>query len=113
MRYRLVSREFIKEDIVIEVGGNKLVIIAGPCAVESLEQTLEIAKAVKRAGVHMLRGSAFKPRTSPYSFQGLGEEGLKILKLAKDETGLPIVTEVMDPRYIPLVSKYADVVNLV
>lgn len=117
MTYKLVSREFIKDDIIIdvdgvEIGGKKLVIIAGPCAVESVEQTLEIARAVKRAGAHMLRGGAFKPRTSPYSFQGLGEEGLKILKLAKDETGLPIVTEVMDPRDIPLVSKYADVLQV-
>lgn len=117
MTYKLVSRNQHPEDLIIDVngvkvGGKGVVIIAGPCAVESLEQSLEIARAVKRAGAHMLRGGAFKPRTSPYSFQGLGEEGLKILALVRDETGLPIVTEVLDPRNVLLVSKYADVLQV-
>ncbi|MEM1982904.1 MAG: 3-deoxy-7-phosphoheptulonate synthase [Sulfolobales archaeon] len=117
MTYKIVSREYQKDDLIldingVEVGGNKIVIIAGPCSVESFEQVLEAAKEVKRLGAHMLRGGAFKPRTSPYSFQGLGEEGLKILAAAREETGLPIVTEVMDPRDIPLVSRYADVLQV-
>ncbi|MEM0361986.1 MAG: 3-deoxy-7-phosphoheptulonate synthase [Sulfolobales archaeon] len=117
MTYKLVLRESHKDDLVIdvngvEIGGEKVVIIAGPCSVESLDQILEVAREVKRLGAHMLRGGAFKPRTSPYSFQGLGEEGLKFLSIAREETGLPIVTEVMDPRDIPLVSKYADVLQV-
>ncbi len=117
MTYKLVARTPQTDDLVIdvdgvEIGGNKVVIIAGPCSVESVEQTLQVAREVKRLGAHMLRGGAFKPRTSPYSFQGLGEEGLKILALAREETGLPIVTEVMDTRDIPLVSKYADVIQV-
>lgn len=117
MTYKLVSREFRKDDLIldvggVEVGGDKVVVIAGPCSVESVDQVLKVAKEVKKFGAHMLRGGAFKPRTSPYSFQGLGEEGLKILSIAREETGLPIVTEVMDPRDIPLVSKYADVLQV-
>ena len=88
------------------------VIIAGPCTVESEEQTLAVARAVKAAGLEIVRGGAFKPRTSPYSFQGLGEEGLKILKTVKDETGLLIQTEVMDSSQIDLVCKYADILQI-
>ena len=90
----------------------KLIIIAGPCAVESEAQLLRIAKAVKKAGATMLRGGAYKPRTSPHSFQGLGEIGLKLLAMARKETGLPIVTEVMDTRQVELVAKYADVLQI-
>ncbi|MBN2491708.1 MAG: 3-deoxy-7-phosphoheptulonate synthase [Planctomycetes bacterium] len=96
----------------IAVGGGRPVVIAGPCAVESRAQTLEIAEAVREAGGDMLRGGAFKPRTSPYSFQGLGEKGLEILAEVRERTGLPIVTEVMDPRLVGLVSRYADVLQV-
>jgi 3-deoxy-7-phosphoheptulonate synthase len=96
----------------VTFGGPDPVVIGGPCAVESREQTLAIARAVKAAGGDCLRGGAFKPRTSPYSFQGLGEEGLSILSMAREETGLPIVTEVMDVRLVELVSKYADVLQI-
>ena len=96
----------------VEVGGGRPLIIAGPCAVESRNQTLELAKAVRDAGADMLRGGAFKPRTSPYSFQGLGEEGLEILAEAREATGLPVVTEVMDPRLVGLVGTYADVLQV-
>ena len=101
---------------IITVGdvkiGEDFVVIAGPCSVESEEQTLETARQVKAAGAHMLRGGAFKPRTSPYSFQGLGIKGLKILEKAKKETGLPIVTEVTDPRDVSWVCEYADVLQI-
>jgi 3-deoxy-7-phosphoheptulonate synthase len=101
---------------VITVGdvkiGEDFVVIAGPCSVETEEQTLETARQVKAAGAHMLRGGAFKPRTSPYSFQGLGIKGLKILEKAKKETGLPIVTEVTDPRDVSWVCEYADVLQI-
>jgi len=115
--YKLVSREAKAESSVVkvgnvEVGGASLVMIAGPCAVESREQTLTIAREVKRRGGHMLRGGAFKPRTSPYAFQGLGEEGLKILAEAREETGLPIVTEAVDAESADLVERYADVIQL-
>ncbi len=117
--YKLVSREFKMEDTVIKIndrlsiGGHEPVaVIAGPCSVESREQILEVAEAVKAAGASALRGGAFKPRTSPYSFQGLGEEGLKLLEEAKNRTGLPIVTELMDTRDIPLVEKYADIIQI-
>jgi 3-deoxy-7-phosphoheptulonate synthase len=115
--YKLVSREVKPEDTVVEigdvrVGGKELVIAAGPCAVESLEQVLTVARGVKEAGARLLRGGAFKPRTSPYSFQGLGEEGLKILAAAREETGLPIVTEVLDPEGVDLVERYADVIQV-
>ena len=112
---KLVSRE-TKERTVIDVSGVKvgegLTIIAGPCSVESEEQTVETARAVKEAGADMLRGGAFKPRTSPYSFQGLGLEGLKILERARHETGLPIVTEVIDPRDVTWVAEYADLLQI-
>jgi 3-deoxy-7-phosphoheptulonate synthase len=96
----------------VEIGGSEVVIIAGPCAVESREQLFETAKSVKAAGAKILRGGAFKPRSSPYSFQGLGEEGLKLLGQIRLETGLPVVTEVMDTRHIELVSKYADMIQI-
>ncbi len=115
--YKLASRDFKKEDTIIDVkgvkiGGPKIVVIAGPCAVENEETLLSIAKEVKGAGATMLRGGAFKPRTSPYSFQGLGEEGLKILAKVGREVDLPIVTEVMDTRDIELVEKYADMIQI-
>jgi 3-deoxy-7-phosphoheptulonate synthase len=115
--YKLVSREFKQQDTVITVGdvsvGNgNLVIIAGPCAVESESQALIIADHVKRSGAQLFRGGAFKPRTSPYSFQGLGEEGLKILATVREKTGMPVVTEVMDLETFDLVEKYADVIQI-
>ncbi len=116
--YKLVSREFKPEDSVIDlgkgvkIGGKKIVIMAGPCAVESLKTLEEIAQQVKKAGATVLRGGAFKPRTSPYSFQGLGEEGLKYLKAAGDELDMVTVSEVMDPRDVGLVAKYADILQI-
>jgi len=111
--YKLVSREFHPEDSIISVGGvpvggSRICVIAGPCAVESKEQTVTIAKAVKELGADLLRGGAYKPRTSPYSFQGLGEEGLRILADAREATGLPVVTEVLDTASVELVAKWAD-----
>lgn len=94
------------------VGGKRLAIIAGPCSVESEEQILVTARAVKLAGANMLRGGAFKPRTSPYSFQGLKEEGLRLLAMAREETGLPVVTELLDPRHLDLVARYADMLQI-
>jgi 3-deoxy-7-phosphoheptulonate synthase len=96
----------------VDVGGPKVTVIAGPCAVETAEQTLSVARGVRAAGGDMLRGGAFKPRTSPYSFQGLGREGLEILAHARRETGLAIVTEVIDIRLLPLVERYADVLQV-
>lgn len=115
--YKLVSREFKAEDTVIKVkdsliGGNLFSLIAGPCSVESREQLIETARRVKEAGATFLRGGAFKPRTSPYSFQGLGREGLEILAEASRETGLPVVTEVMDARDVELVQEYAHVLQI-
>lgn len=116
--YKLVSREFHPEDSVIEVGkgikigGKKIAIIAGPCAVESEETLYEIAREIKKAGATLLRGGAFKPRTSPYSFQGLGEEGLKYLRKVGEELGLVTVSEIMDPRDVELVAKYIDVFQI-
>jgi 3-deoxy-7-phosphoheptulonate synthase len=115
--FKLVSREVKEEDTVIDVGGvplggNALAIMAGPCSVESKEQLLETAHAVKAAGARFLRGGAYKPRTSPYEFQGLAEEGLKLLALAREATGLKIVTEVMDVETLPLVADYADVLQI-
>jgi 3-deoxy-7-phosphoheptulonate synthase len=114
-RLRLVTREYRDEPTVIEVGdvrigGGFKAVIAGPCSVESWEQILAAAEAVKRAGAHILRGGAFKPRTSPYSFQGLGVEGLKLLRKAGDEVGLPVATEVLDPRHVDVVAQYVDVI---
>jgi len=96
----------------IEIGGEGIVVIAGPCAVENRNQLKETAEMVRKSGASMLRGGAFKPRTSPYSFQGLGEEGLKLLKEIREITGLPIVTEVMDTRHVELVSMYADMLQV-
>lgn len=115
--YKLVSREMKPELTTISVAGQDIgpatfTIIAGPCSVESYEQVLATARAVKAAGAHLLRGGAFKPRTNPYSFQGLEEEGLKILAAARDETGLGIVTEVKDTDKLDVVAKYADVLQI-
>ena len=96
----------------VKIGGEKLIVIAGPCAVESRTQILETARAVRKAGAHMLRGGAFKPRTSPYDFQGLEVEGLRLLADARDKVGLPVVTEVMSPQDVSLVSNYADVLQI-
>jgi len=115
--YKLASRQFKPENSVIDVdgvqiGGNKLVVMAGPCAVESREQLLESAAIVKQAGATFLRGGAYKPRTSPYSFQGLEEQGLKFLAEAREVTGLKIVTEVVDPQSVAVVAEYADVLQI-
>jgi 3-deoxy-7-phosphoheptulonate synthase len=96
----------------VEIGGAGVVVIAGPCAVESQEQLFNTARAVGKEGAKILRGGAFKPRSSPYSFQGLGEEGLKLLSAVREETGLPIVTEVMDTRHVELISNYADMLQI-
>ena len=115
--YKLVSREFKSENSIIDVdgvkiGGKKIAVMAGPCSVESFEMLLEVGKKVKKAGASILRGGAFKPRSSPYSFQGMGEEGLKFLKDVKKEIGLKIVTEVMDTRDVRMVEKYADILQV-
>jgi 3-deoxy-7-phosphoheptulonate synthase len=115
--FKLVSREVKPEDTVIQVGsarigGKAIAIMAGPCSVESEEQIVTTAKAVKAAGATFLRGGAFKPRTSPYEFQGMAEEGLKLLALARRETGLPVVTEVIDVDTLPMVAEYADVLQI-
>ena len=116
--YKLVSREFKTEDSVIDlgkgvkIGGKKIVIMAGPCAIENIDRLYAIATEVKKAGATVLRGGAFKPRTSPYSFQGLGEEGLKYLNKVGRDLGLVTVSEVMDPREVELVAKYADVFQI-
>ena len=116
-KYKLVSREFHPEDTVIDIGGVKvgaghLAVMAGPCAVESMEQLMEAAKCVKDAGAQFLRGGAFKPRTSPYDFQGLEEEGLQMLRTAGDATGLKVVTEIVNLNDIELICKYADVLQI-
>ena len=115
--YKLASREFIAENTLfplngVQVGDQGVVLIAGPCSVESRTQLLETAHAVREAGAHALRGGAFKPRTSPYSFQGLGEAGLEMLAEAREQTGMPIVTEIMAPEHIPLLTRYADVLQI-
>ncbi|MBQ2048674.1 MAG: 3-deoxy-7-phosphoheptulonate synthase, partial [Schwartzia sp.] len=115
--YKLVSREFKADNTVIDVrgvkiGGEELAVMAGPCSVESLEQLRETAAAVKKAGAQFLRGGAFKPRTSPYDFQGLGEEGLKLLKQVGDEYDLRIITEIVDLNDVELVSEYADILQI-
>ncbi|NOZ28665.1 MAG: 3-deoxy-7-phosphoheptulonate synthase [Chloroflexi bacterium] len=115
--FKLASRDFHPQDSVfsingVKIGGKGLCIMAGPCAVESRQQILEIAHAVKEAGAHVLRGGAFKPRTSPYSFQGLGLRGLELLAEAREETGLPVVTEVMAPEAVPMVAHYADILQI-
>jgi 3-deoxy-7-phosphoheptulonate synthase len=115
--YKLVSKELKQTKTIIrvgevEIGGDQLVVMAGPCAVESPEQLLTAAHQVKKAGAKILRGGAFKPRTSPYAFQGLEEEGLKMLARAREETGLLVVTEVVDPRDVELVAQYADLIQI-
>ena len=115
--YKLVSREFKSEDTVVkvedvEIGGKEIVVMAGPCAVESRAQLLKVAQEVKEAGARILRGGAFKPRTSPYSFQGLGEEGLKYLAEASEVTHLPVVTEARNVRQVELVARYAHIVQV-
>ncbi len=116
--YKLASKEVKLERTSVEiapgiaVGGDRLIVMAGPCSVESEEQILETAHAVKAAGATVLRGGAFKPRSSPYSFQGMEEDGLKLLAMAREATGLPIVTEVVNPRDVDLVAKYADVMQV-
>jgi 3-deoxy-7-phosphoheptulonate synthase len=115
--YKLVSREFQAENTIIDIngrriGGKKIHVMAGPCSVESREQVLEAAIPVKEAGATFLRGGAFKPRTSPYSFQGLGEEGLDILAHAREKTGLAVITEVLDPRDVEAVYRNADVLQI-
>ena len=115
--YKLASREFnAKSSIVnvagVEIGGQSVVIMAGPCAVESEQQLVDTAKAVKRAGATVLRGGAFKPRTSPFSFQGLEQEGMEMLAKVKADIGIPIITEILDTRHIELVAKYADILQV-
>ncbi|MEO0293262.1 MAG: 3-deoxy-7-phosphoheptulonate synthase [candidate division WOR-3 bacterium] len=115
--FKLGSREFHPEDTIVKIdgvsiGGKEIVVMAGPCAVESEEIVLKVAQEVKKAGGKILRGGAFKPRTSPYSFQGLGEKGLKILGKAREKTGLLIITEVLSEVDVPLVAKYADILQI-
>ena len=116
--YKQVSREWRLDDTVVElpngtrVGGEDIAVMAGPCSVESEEQILETARRVRAAGATVLRGGAFKPRTSPYSFQGLGEEGLELLAAAREETGLAVVTEALDPEGVELVAEYADIIQI-
>ena len=111
--YKLVAREFRGMDSKVKIGGvtiggEEIVLMSGPCSVESREQITGIAKEIKKAGAKILRGGAFKPRTSPYSFQGLGEDGLKMLAEAREQTGLPVITEIMDTKDLDLIEKYAD-----
>jgi 3-deoxy-7-phosphoheptulonate synthase len=116
--FKLASREYQPEDSVIDVGhgvrvgGGSLAMIAGPCAIEGREILFDIARQVKQAGANILRGGAYKPRTSPYSFQGLGEDGLRILRDVGDELQMPVVTEVMDPRQVALVDRYTDIFQI-
>lgn len=115
--FKLASREFSPQNTVfpldgVQIGGDEVIIIAGPCSVETRSQLLETAHAVREAGAHALRGGAFKPRSSPYSFQGLGVQGLELLAEARQETGMPVVTEVMAPEQIPLITQYADVLQI-
>ncbi len=115
--YKLASREFHPQDTVFElndvaIGGNEIVVMAGPCAIESEDQLLATAQAVKAAGATVLRGGAFKPRTSPYQFRGLGESGLKMLAKVREETQMPVITEVMSPNDVDLVAKYVDILQI-
>ncbi|MBI5207438.1 MAG: 3-deoxy-7-phosphoheptulonate synthase [Candidatus Firestonebacteria bacterium] len=115
--YKMASRDFKKENTIInidnlKIGDKKIVIMAGPCSVESRAMMFDIAEKVKKSGAHIIRGGAFKPRTSPYDFQGLGEEGLKILAEVKKAFGLPVVTEVMDTRDVELVANYSDIIQI-
>lgn len=115
--YKLASREFKKPDSVIDVrgkkiGGKRICVMAGPCSVEGKQSMVDIARKVKKGGANFVRGGAYKPRTSPYAFQGMGEEGLEILKAAREATGLPVVTEIMDPRDLDVIVEYADVIQI-
>ncbi len=115
--FKLAGRDFHPQDTVfpidgMSIGGSQLIMMAGPCAVENHDQLMATAEAVKAAGAQVLRGGAFKPRSSPYSFQGLGEEGLRLLALAREKTGMPIVTEVVSPEQVPLVAAYADILQI-
>ncbi len=115
--YKLAGRDFHPDDSIIKVGdvsigGNEMVVMAGPCAVEDRQQILDTARTAKAAGARILRGGAFKPRSSPYSFRGLGEEGLRLLGDARDETGLPIITEVMNSNDVELVERHADILQV-
>lgn len=115
--YKLASREFHPSDTTFQIGdvtigGSELILMAGPCSVEGREHLIETAFACKEAGAHILRGGAYKPRTSPYSFQGLGEQGLRYLAEAREATGMPIITEVMEPDLVPLVADYSDVLQI-
>jgi len=115
--YKLASREFKAENSLvyingIEIGGKRIAVMAGPCAVESKEQLMEAARVVKECGACILRGGAFKPRTSPFSFQGLEEAGLELLAQARERYGMPVVTEVVDPHHVNMVSKYADILQV-
>ncbi len=115
--FKLASRDFKEEPTLVQAGpvtfgGGKVPLIAGPCAVESRDQLLTVARELKRLGARMLRGGAYKPRTSPYSFQGLAKEGLELLKEAREETGLPVVTEVISPQEVELVAEYSDMLQI-
>ncbi len=115
--YKLASREFKAENSLVsvngvEIGSERIVVMAGPCAVENEKQLLETAKTVKESGASVLRGGAFKPRTSPFSFQGMGKDGLELLARAKEQLGLPVITEVIDPHDVGLVSRYADILQV-
>ena len=115
--YKLASREFKAENSLVsaggvEIGGKRVVVMAGPCAVENEEQLMKVARAVKESGASFLRGGAFKPRTSPFSFQGLEEAGLKLLAQARESLGIPVITEVVDPHDVKLVARYADILQV-
>lgn len=115
--YKLSGRELHPEDSIVEVaglkiGGGETIVMAGPCSVENEEQLVSTAHAVKGSGAHILRGGAYKPRTSPYQFRGLGEDGLKILATAREETGLPVITEVLTPQDVDIVAQYADILQI-
>jgi 3-deoxy-7-phosphoheptulonate synthase len=115
--YKLVSRELSSDDTIInvrnvQIGGNNFVVMAGPCAIESYDQAMTIAEAIVNKGAHIFRGGAYKPRTSPYSFQGLGEEGLKIMAKVREQTGMPVITEVMDFQTFDLVEAYTDIIQI-
>ncbi|MDM7999605.1 MAG: 3-deoxy-7-phosphoheptulonate synthase [Dehalococcoidia bacterium] len=115
--YKLASREFKPKDTIVsvdgvDIGGKRIVIMAGPCAVESEKQLMDAARVIKKAGASVLRGGAFKPRTSPFSFQGLEKAGLELLIKARKQTGLPVITEVVEPRAVPLVAKCADILQV-
>jgi len=115
--YKLVARQAKPERSIVrvrdlEIGGSRVVVMAGPCTIENEDQLMRAARAVRDAGAHILRGGAYKPSTSPYSFHGLGEEGLRMLKAASEETGLPVITEVMDTRDVELVSSYTDILQI-